>query len=106
MLKIFKTMEHVENRVSVPDFAYLSKQAASIGISWQTQNLIKCYAVLDDMFGYVVDTILSVYPESEDMQGGMLDDFKKAHSIAEKELMKLIATMMEQKLSESDFEEI
>ena len=67
--------------MSFAEVSYLSKQAASIGISWQTQNLIKCYAVLDDMFGYVVDTILSVYPESADMQGGMLDDFKKAPQV-------------------------
>lgn len=92
--------------IKVPDFAYLSKQVGSIGISCQTRNLIKCYAVIDDVYGYVVDAILSVYPESADMQGGILDDFKKAYSSVETELMKLIAIMIEQNMTESKFKEL
>lgn len=88
--------------VNVPDFSNLSKNANEITITDQTKNLIKCLAVLNDVYECITDTILNVYTDAG-AEGGILAGFDAAHDKLTDEVMKLVSTSIEVTMSESSF---
>lgn len=95
-------MEAKKMNVNVPDFSDLSKNANNIVITDQTKNLIKCFAVLDDVYECVAYTMLNTYTDAGE-ETGILDDFDTAHKKLVDEVMKLISTSIEVTMSNSNF---
>lgn len=95
-------MEAKKMNVNVPDFSDLSKNANNIVITDQTKNLIKCFAVLDDVYECVAYTMLNTYTDAGE-EIGILDGFDEAHKKLVDEVMKLISTSIEVTMSNSNF---
>lgn len=88
--------------VNVPDFSDLSKNANNIVITDQTKNLIKCFAVLDDVYECVADAMFNIYTDAGE-ETGILDGFDASHKKLVDEVMKLISTSIEVTMSNSNF---
>lgn len=84
--------------------AVASIEAAKI--SDVTKNLIKCRALVSDLWGYVVTSYIQVFPEADKIDDNTLDKFKDLCNQLGCEILGLISDVMEAKVMDTNFEEI
>lgn len=107
MLKQFQTMETKVKMELVPTTA--GEAVASIDaakISDVTKNLIKCRALVSDLWGYVVTSYIQVFPEADKIDDNTLDKFKDLCNQLGCEIVTLTADVMEGNFTASNFENI
>lgn len=75
-------------------------------ISDVTKNLIKCRAMVNDLWGYVVSSYIQVHPHADDVDDNTLDRFKDLCSQLGCEIISLIGDVTEENLVNSNFEEL
>lgn len=90
----------------VPSTNELMSNAENIKISEETKNLIKCRALLSDLYGYVVYSYARVFPATADIKDETLDKFKDAHDKLDYELMELIRDVVEERTLNSNYTEL
>ena len=71
-----------------------------------TKNLIKCRALVSDLWGYVVTSYIQVFPEADQVNDDTLDNFKDLCGRLGIEIMNLTSDVMEAKVMDTNFEEI
>lgn len=71
-----------------------------------TKNLIKCRAMVSDLWGYVVTSYIQVFPEADKIDDNTLDKFKDLCNQLGCEIVTLTADVMEGNFTASNFEEI
>ena len=82
------------------------RNAESIKIGGETHDLIKCRAMLNEIYDYVVGLIMCEYPSESDNKGGMIDTFKVEYEKIDEELMKVIIKFATANMLDSSFTEI
>ena len=80
--------------------------AESIKISEETMNLIKCRALLSDLFEYVVNSYARVFPNTVDIKEETLDSFKDAHAKLDYEIVGLIRDVVDERTLDSNYTEL
>ena len=78
----------------------------SIKISEETMNLIKCRALLSDLFEYVVNSYARVFPDTADIKDETLDSFKDAHAKLDYEIVELIRDVVDERTLDSNYTEL
>lgn len=71
-----------------------------------TKNLIKCRAMVSDLWGYVVTSYIQVFPEADKIDDDTLDKFKDLCNQLGNEIITLIGDVMEANMGDMNFTEI
>lgn len=71
-----------------------------------TKNLIKCRAMVSDLWGYVVTSYTQAYPFADDVNVRALDNFKDLCNQLGNEKTGLIGDVIEANMGDMDFTEI
>lgn len=71
-----------------------------------TKNLIKCRAMVSDLWECVVTSYIQVFPETDKIDDNTLDKFKDLCNQLGCEIVTLTADVMEGNFTASNFEEI
>lgn len=98
-------MKEIED-YKVPSTNEMMSNAENIKISEETKNLIKCRALLSDLYEYVVNSYARVFPDTADIKDETLDNFKDAHDKLDYELMNLIRDVVEERTLNSKYTEL
>lgn len=99
-------MDNKVNEYRVPSVNELMGNAENIKISEDTMNLIKCRALLSDLYEYVVNSYARVFPETADIKNETLDNFKDAHAKLDYEVVGLIRNVVEERTLGSKYTEL
>lgn len=75
-------------------------------VSDVTKNLIKCRAMVSDLWGYVVTSYIQVFPHADDVNDNTLDKFKDLCDQLSCEIINLTGDVMEENLASTNFDEI
>lgn len=75
-------------------------------ISDVTKNLIKCRALVSDLWGYVVTSYCQVFPEADQVDDDPLDNFKDLCSKLGMEILRLMGDVIEENVIDTNFKEI
>ena len=71
-----------------------------------TKNLIKCRAMVSDLWGYVVTSYIQVFPEADKIDDDTLDKFKDLCNQLGNEIITLIGDVMEANMGDMNFTEL
>ena len=71
-----------------------------------TKNLIKCRAMVSDLWGYVVTSYIQVFPEADKIDDDSLDKFKDLCNQSGNEIITLIGDVMEANMGDMNFTEL
>lgn len=93
-------------KYKMPSINKMVANAESIKISEETMNLIKCRALLSDLFEYVVNSYARVFPNTVDIKEETLDSFKDAHAKLDYEIVGLIRDVVDERTLDSNYTEL
>lgn len=93
-------------KYKMPSINKMVANAESIKISEETMNLIKCRALLSDLFEYVVNSYARVFPNTVDIKEETLDSFKAAHAKLDYEIVGLIRDVVDERTLDSNYTEL
>ncbi|EEX17261.1 hypothetical protein HMPREF0973_02837 [Prevotella veroralis F0319] len=107
MLKIFQTMEADVKMELVPTTAGTAvSRVEAVNLSGVTKNLIKCRAMVSDLWECVVTSYAQTFPETNDVNDNTLDTFKDLCGRLGIEIMNLTSDVMEATILDTNFKEI
>lgn len=82
------------------------RNAETIKIGGETLDLIKCRAMLNEIYDYVVSLIIHEYPSELHKKGGIIDTFKGGYGKMDEELVKVIIKFTTANMMDTGFTEI
>ncbi|WP_276893700.1 hypothetical protein [Hallella bergensis] len=99
-------MRAKEKMQLVSTVSELTARVDEVRISDVTRNLIKCRAMLSNLFSHVVSSYYQVFPDADDLDDTKLDNFKNLWGKLDHEVARLTGDVIEVNLNDTDYKEL
>lgn len=99
-------MEEEVKLYRLPKELKMVRNAEAIKLNGETLDLIKCRAMLCEIYDYVINLLMFEYPSELHNNGGIIDTFKAEYGKLDGELMKVFIKFATANMQDSSFSEI